>query len=131
MSRQARCTRLALAGGVLILQPPSLGAQDGHGEDLCWNVLHVERPEVERLLAEGASPRLDCGSGATPLHATARLGIREFVMQLVARGADVDARDVHGRTPLMGAVETGHGDVIPLLLAAGADVKLRLPPKRA
>ncbi|MDJ0848748.1 MAG: ankyrin repeat domain-containing protein [Myxococcota bacterium] len=110
--------------------------------------------EVERRLAEGASPNppsylrsetrcLDAavtqgdlrlvsllldhgaeGEGA-PLHLAAAEGFTKVVRLLVARGHPVDELDEEGWTPLMTAANAGHAEVVRVLLDRGADVSHR------
>lgn len=77
---------------------------------------------LRRLLAEGASPRVEI-DGVTPLHVAAAKGRVAVVEALVASGAAVDVRDaLEGRTPLYVAASLGQDEVVERLLALGADV---------
>ena len=111
------------------------------------------------LLIAGANPNTTYdehtphgGGKTTPLHISARYGLKGVVSALLASGADKDALDYLGRSPLMEAAQnwgrsqqyvaagtkdvrrelliSAEGDhlavaVVDSLLAAGADVEIR------
>ncbi|AFE04338.1 hypothetical protein COCOR_01859 [Corallococcus coralloides DSM 2259] len=87
--------------------------------------------DVQRLLAEGASPD---SAGAAGSQTEGNLV--ETVRLLLAAGADVTATDGDGNTALHRACHNGHTAVIEMLLAAGADMRTlnregRLPGESA
>jgi ankyrin repeat protein len=66
---------------------------------------------VELLLAHGAHPDPEEGSGMTPLHTAAGHGNREIIARLRAAGADPSHKARDGRTPADIARHYGHTEV--------------------
>eukprot|EP01045_Picozoa_sp_COSAG04_P030372 COSAG04_NODE_5258_length_1683_cov_1.279672_1_plen_99_part_10 len=82
-------------------------------------------PEVERLLADGASPDANGPRGPIPhygapaLAAAAEKGHLEVVRALVRAGAKLEATDsTYGSTALMRAANNGKRDCVEFLLGA-------------
>jgi ankyrin repeat protein len=68
-------------------------------------------PLVELLLARGAKPDPEEGSGMTPLHTAAGHGNRQIIALLLAAGADRGHKARDGRTPADIARHHGHTEI--------------------
>jgi ankyrin len=90
-------------------------------EDLHALAERGDAPQIERLLAAGASVDARAADGTTALHWAVRNDALEVARVLVGAGADVRAADRVGVTPLVLAAVNGNAAMIDLLLAAGAD----------
>jgi ankyrin repeat protein len=66
---------------------------------------------VELLLAHGARPDPEEGSGMTPLHTAAGHGNREIIALLLAAGAERTHKARDGRTPADLARHYGHREI--------------------
>ena len=79
---------------------------------------------VVRLLEAGADPyQLADGSGNTPLHYAANLGMIRAINWLLKKGVDVNALNSDNESALDFAREDGHEKAVERLLAAGAKDK--------
>jgi len=74
-------------------------------------VATIKLAVVELLLARGARPDREEGSGMTPLHTAAGHGNREIIARLLAAGASPAHKARDGRTPGDIARHYGHADV--------------------
>jgi ankyrin repeat protein len=79
--------------------------------------------EIERLIAAGADPNADIGTGAgRPLRAAAENGHVAAMAALLKAGAHVKGATSAGITALVLAAGRGHTAAVDALVAAGADV---------
>jgi ankyrin repeat protein len=91
-------------------------------------VLHGNKEEAERLIAQGADINAKFVFGTTLLHLATSLGSlgNEVAKLLIAQGADINAKENISRfTPLHFAVRENQKDVAQLLIAKGADVNAK------
>ncbi|KAA8497903.1 putative serine/threonine-protein kinase [Porphyridium purpureum] len=77
-------------------------------------------PDIESLLAMGASVTFEDYDHRTPLHVAASEGRADVVKLLIERGADISAVDRWGSTPLQDAQRVGHRQ-IALLIEVASD----------
>ena len=77
------------------------------------------------LLAAGADPGPQGGSGSTPLHEAAEYEHPVLVQALLDAGADPNVRNRYGNSPLHQAARSGSVDIIDPLVNAGAEVNGR------
>jgi len=82
-------------------------------------------PEVEALVAKGASVNFADEEQRTPLILAAYKGYTPIVEFLVGKGADVNAIDHDGMTSLMYAAKRSFNETAAVLLNNGADVNVR------
>lgn len=77
---------------------------------------------IERLLGDGADPRLPNRAGITPLRLAIHANQPESIAALCAGGPETIAHQAHGAYPLLvEAAQMGRGDCVLALLTAGAD----------
>ncbi|EOD28963.1 hypothetical protein EMIHUDRAFT_234318 [Emiliania huxleyi CCMP1516] len=95
--------------------------------DLFTSAMLGEASELERLVADTASPPLDAADahGSTALHHAALSSSVAAVLVLLEAGADASARDATGATPLHVAAYNGRLDACKLLVLHGASVHAR------
>ena len=95
--------------------------------DLFTSAMLGEASELERLVADTASPPLDAADahGCTALHHAALSSSVAAVLVLLEAGADASARDATGATPLHVAAYNGRLDACKLLVLHGASVHAR------
>src|SRR5262245_62220582 len=88
-------------------------------EKLLGVVLLRDRPGVERLLEQGASPDArNKENNRTALFFAAEIGDLPMAELLLRHGATIGIPDsLHGETPVGAASRKGHADVVRLLLA--------------
>ena len=78
------------------------------------------------LLENGGNPAVACGAEQlTPLHAAAKQGNTEIIINLLQHKAEIDAVDSNGNTPLHLSAENMQERTIILLLESGAYHKAR------
>lgn len=115
----------------------------GHRNNLCGAVLEHDVRAVRILLELGASPRVDCFLGDTPLSLAAVTKQAEMINLLLAHGASADVTDDHGFTPLGSALSgegrnqdaarllrrhgAGRGDIFDVYLALDAQGGISVP----
>jgi ankyrin repeat protein len=104
----ADLARLLLDGGA----DPSLAARNPLGVAPLHSAVATGNPAVvELLLASGANPNAEEGSGMTPLHTAAGHGNRQIIALLIAAGARRMHKAHDGRTPADIARHYGHAVV--------------------
>jgi uncharacterized protein len=88
-------------------------------------VERCDATEVERLVAAGADPDADTGTGpGRPLRDAALGGHVAVIAALVQAGAHVNCVNSSGHAPITFAAYKGHTDAMVALVAAGANVNL-------
>lgn len=115
----------AFAGAFVLIVAASIAAPGQEAwtpspEDVLLSaVLSRDKPKVEALLKQGASPDArNKENDRTALFFAAEMGDLAMVDLLLRHGADVGARDkMHGERPIGAASRSGHVDVVKLLLA--------------
>jgi ankyrin repeat protein len=91
---------------------PNLAARNGLAVTPLHSAVATEVTAlVELLLARGASPNPEEGSGMTPLHTAAGHGNRRIIALLLDAGADRGHKARDGRTPADIARHYGHAEV--------------------
>ena len=92
---------------------------------LAWAVYNNDLPGVQRLLREGADPKLANRYGVTPLSLAATNRDAAMTEALLKAGADPNAKLPSGTTVLMTAARAGNPEVVRLLVEHGADVNAK------
>ncbi|CAK4162227.1 unnamed protein product, partial [Aphanomyces euteiches] len=82
------------------------------------------RLDLIREMGQSVALLVKDSNGNTPLHAAARNGHVEIVMELLSRGADVNLQNKHGQTALHEAVNNRDFDVVKTLVDNGALVDI-------
>ena len=113
----------------------SFKTDEKRARDLIEEAKNGNVVQMERLLDEGVSPNVLCGTSKyyergeefrsdswTPLHAAVDKNHKDAANLLITKGATVNIRDHSGRTPLHIAASNDSQTLISLLLEMGADV---------
>ena len=88
-------------------------------------VIGVDIKQLRSLLIQGQDPDEGDKSGNTPLTDAARLGLENFVEELVEAEADVNQTDELKKSPLMIASLQGHKKIVKMFLDYGANVRAK------
>eukprot|EP00026_Physarum_polycephalum_P003515 Phypoly_transcript_03528.p1 GENE.Phypoly_transcript_03528~~Phypoly_transcript_03528.p1 ORF type:complete len:745 (+),score=126.62 Phypoly_transcript_03528:64-2298(+) len=64
-------------------------------------------------------------SGATALHAAARIGEEDIAEKLIEKGADINAQERDGSTPLHAAVFHNRANIVKLLLSKNVEINTK------
>ena len=116
--RDANVATAATQPGSTVINSRDASSGDGalhiltRGRDLTW---------LGFMLARGARPDLQNGTGATALLLAAQIGWREGVERLLASRANPNLPNNQGETPLIYAVRRFDAPMVRLLMANGAD----------
>jgi len=86
--------------------------------------------DVKEWLTNGNDVNSKCSEKEwTPLHVTARYGVKEAAELLINNNANINIktgeRPSVGKTPLHLAAWAGHFDIVEILIANGADMNIR------
>jgi ankyrin repeat protein len=109
----------------LLLLPLALFAA-GNSE-VADAVMHSDKAEVRKLIAQHADVNAPQGDGATGLHWAVFRSDKEMVEILLRAGANPKAANRDGSTPLWLASVNGDAAIVAALLNAGADANEKLP----
>ncbi|KAH9191896.1 hypothetical protein AeNC1_006127 [Aphanomyces euteiches] len=82
------------------------------------------RLDLIREMGQSVALLVKDSNGNTPLHAAAKNGHVDIVVELLSRGADVNLKNKHGQTALHEAADSRHFDVVKTLLDNGALVDI-------
>ncbi len=110
------------ASGLFLMAALTIGCGGAADTPLARAAESGDRPQIVRLLAEGADPNVLDAGGQTPLMRAVNSGHFKLVGVLVTRGADSELRDTSsGRTALLHAIHGRQMDAARALLNSGAD----------
>ncbi|RYF84624.1 MAG: ankyrin repeat domain-containing protein, partial [Chitinophagaceae bacterium] len=97
--------------------------------ELHLGAYHGELDWVQKCTSDGLNVNARDGSGMTPLHWVADMGLvgisserEKIVRVLLQHGANVNAKDNADVSVLARAVLAGNEDIVKIIIAAGADL---------